>query len=75
MLIAQFQLLNDDQKEQVVWDSAMFLGNYDEGNTICDAYELFDFYVAFCYYLDRQEKAVITAHIYADQLPLMVTLN
>ncbi len=23
-----------------------FLSNYDEGNNMCDAYQLFDFYVA-----------------------------
>lgn len=75
MEILEFLSLEDHDKEQVVWQSATFLGNYDEGNIICDAYELFDFYVAFCYLLDRHENAIITAHSYADQLPLLVNLN
>ena len=75
MQIHQFEMLNDCDKEEEVWRHGTFLENFDEGNDMCDVYELFDFYVAFCYKLDKHGKATIIAHIYADQLPLMVNLN
>jgi hypothetical protein len=75
MRIHQFELLDDCEKEEVVWKFGTFIANFDEGNDLCDVYELFDFYVGFCYKLDKDEKATIITHIYADQLPELINLN
>ena len=68
-------MLNDCDKEEEVWRNCTFLENFDEGNDMCDVYELFDFYVGFCYKLNKHDKATIIAHIYADQLPAIVNRN
>ncbi len=75
MTIEQFLLLNDGEKEEAVWNDGIFLVNYDEGDDMCDTYELFDFYVAFCYKLHLNEKAKITAHVYPDEMPLLLKLE
>lgn len=74
MTIEKFELLNEWDKEEAVWDHGIFLNNYTEGNNICDAYELFDFFVSFCYELNKHEKAQITAKPFPDQLPHLYKL-
>lgn len=69
MTIDKFELLNDIDKEQVIWDYGTFLNNYTDDKDICDAYELFNFFVSFCYELGRNEKAEISAKPFAYQLP------
>ncbi|MEO5995295.1 MAG: hypothetical protein ABIN89_01275 [Chitinophagaceae bacterium] len=75
MQIEQFHLMNYVDKEESIWLDGIFLANYDEGNTMCDVYQLFNFYVAFCYELHRNEKASITAHILPDELPLLIQIK
>ena len=75
MQIDLFNALNDSDKEEAVWLDGIFLSNYDEGNVMCDVYQLFDFYVAFCYELHKNEKAAISAHVHPDDLPLLIKLN
>lgn len=69
MTIEEFELLNEAEKEEAVWNGGIFLINYDEGKEICDVYELHDFFVSFCYELNRNEKAQIIAKPHPDQLP------
>lgn len=71
MQIEEFQFLSDTDKEEAVWNDGIFLVNYDEGNNMCDVYELFDFFVAYCYKLHVNLKAKITAHVYPDELPFV----
>jgi hypothetical protein len=75
MQIDDFRALNDSDKEEFIWSDGIFMANYDEGNVICDVYQLFDFYVAFCYELQKNERAVITAHVNPDELPLLKKLD
>ena len=75
MTIEQFLSLSDSEKEEAVWKNGVFMSNYDEGNNMCDAYELFDFYVAFCYKLNKNEKASISAHENADELPFLLKVD
>ena len=75
MTIEKFELLNDSEKEEAVWDNGNFLNNYVEGNNICDAYELYDFFVCFCYELDKHDRAKITAKSDPDQLPYLFNLS
>ncbi len=72
MNIDQFLELSDNEKEKAVWDKGNFFKNYTEGVDICDVYELFNFYVAFCYKLHENEKAEITAHANADECPYLI---
>ncbi|MEO5998165.1 MAG: hypothetical protein ABIN89_15580 [Chitinophagaceae bacterium] len=72
MTIEQFKLLNDSEKEQAVWRDGVFLSNYDEWNSMFEVYKLFNFYVSFCYQLDKNEMAEITAYVYLDELPLLI---
>lgn len=73
MTIKQFELLNDTEKDEIVSIEGIFLANYDEGNDMCDVYQLFDFYVACCYELDKNDDPEISAHINADELPHLVS--
>lgn len=65
MTIEEYELLDDLQKEEAVWHYGVFLENYSKGTDICDAYELFDFFVFFWYKLDTHEKA----NFIADKAP------
>jgi hypothetical protein len=67
MQIDDFRALNDSDKEEFIWSDGIFMANYDEGNVICD--------VAFCYELQKNERAVITAHVNPDELPLLKKLD
>ena len=69
MTIEKFELLNDCDKEQVIWDHGTFLNNYNDDNDICDAYKLYDFFVSLCYELGKNEKAKISAKLFPYQLP------
>ena len=72
MTIDQFNVLNDAEKEQAVWRDGIFLSNYDESNSMFEVYRLFDFFVSFCYQLDKNEMAKITAHAHSNELPLLI---
>ncbi len=66
-----FQLLHEYEQEELVYEQGVFLGNYVRGNKICDVYQLKSFYVKFCYLLNIQGKAIITAFINPDTLPFL----
>lgn len=69
MEIEEFELLSYQEKDELILDHGIFLINYDEGNDMCDAYELFDFYVAICYKLDEDLRIEIVSAINPDNLP------
>jgi hypothetical protein len=75
MTIEEYEKMDDLHKEEAVWDHGVFLNNYSEGKNICDAYELYDFFVAFCYNLDTHERVKITAKKHPDQLPYLFKLG
>lgn len=72
MRLEKFNLLKDFEKEEAVWKDGIFLEHYDEGNDMCDVYQLFNFYVAFCYELHKNEKANISAYTKSDDLPFLI---
>lgn len=75
MTIEQFLFLNEVDKEEAIWRNGVFLKNSEDGNNLCDIYELFDFYVAFCYELDKNLKAKVIASTFQDSLPLLFKEN
>jgi hypothetical protein len=75
MTIDEFNQLSDDDKEEAIDNHGMFLASYDVCNAICDAYELFDFYVAFVYEIGVNKRAHITAHPNPDELPMLLRIH
>lgn len=74
MTIEQFNLLSNTQKENAISNNGIFLENYDEGNKQCDVYKLFEFYVAFCYEIGKNEPAQITTRASTDELPNLIKI-
>lgn len=69
MTIYEFNLLEHAEKEEMIWNYGTFLVNIDEGKKMCDVYELNGFYVAFCYELNKNLRATISAAVHAESLP------
>lgn len=69
MLIEHFDILTNDEKERVIWQHGKFLITYHDGLDMCDAYELFEFYVAFCFELNKRFNVEIVSSVYPDELP------
>ncbi len=71
MKLEEFQLLNDKDKEIVVWNNGVFLKNFNDGTYVCDVYKLFEFYIAFYYELHKLKRAKITAAVCQEALPVV----
>lgn len=71
MTMQEFQSLHEYEQEEIVFEEGVFLGNYVRANKICDVYHLDNFYVKFCYLLNSQGKAIITAFTNPDNLPFV----
>ena len=75
MEMQEFQELSIPEQEEIVWNYGKFLITYEDGIDMCDAYELFDFYVAFCYKLTTDFNVTIFCSFYPDGLPLLTKIN
>jgi hypothetical protein len=75
MTIEQFKLLHEYEQEEIVYQKSAFIGNYVRGNKICDVYQLFSFYVKFCYSLSLNDKGVITPFLSPDNLPFLKEID
>lgn len=75
MILHDFRLLHEYEQEELVYEEGVFLGNYVRGNKICDVYQLESFYVKFCYLLDKQGNAIVTAFLSADNLPFLEDID
>jgi len=71
----EFQLLHEYEQEEIIYENGVFLGNYVRGNKICDVYQLDSFYVKFCYLLNIQGSAIVTAFPRADNLPFLKDID
>ncbi len=74
MLIKQFNLLNDLEKEKTVSAVGIFLGYYEEHGYMSDIYKLFNFYVEFTYDIHKNEGVLITTNLNPEKLPVMVKI-
>ncbi len=74
MLIEQFVLLSDLEKQKVVSANGIFLGyNEDKGNT-CDIYAVFKFFVEFDYDIYQNEGVTSTACRNLEELPALADI-
>ena len=74
MLINQFNLLNDLDKQKTVSAAGTFLGYYQECGHMNDIYKIFNFYVEFAYDIYASEGVLITANLNLEKLPVMVKI-
>jgi len=68
MTIQHFQLLEDAEKELMLWTDGKFLTKIEEGHCQYDMYKLYNFYVSLFYELSVNKRAVIKASIFPEQL-------
>lgn len=71
MQIQEFEILPREAKEELVWKYGSFLATYNEGNELFDAYNLYEFYVVFCYTSNQLQSPEISVSVYPDQLPYL----
>jgi hypothetical protein len=56
MTIAEFNLLSEEEQDELVTDHGIYLLNYIQGDIMCDVYKVHNFFVKTCYNLISDEK-------------------
>ena len=70
MTMTEFKVLEPVEQDELVMDYGTHLINYYEGDTMCDVYKMYAFFVKFCYNINKQEKPSITALTGTDDFHL-----
>jgi hypothetical protein len=60
MTLQQFRLLSKVEQDEHVTNHGIFLINYIDGDSMCDVYKLYEFYVKFCYDVNDDKDPEIT---------------
>lgn len=75
MKLKKFNLLNQVEQEELLFEHGIFLSNHEGNNLLIDLYKLNLFYVECCYQLNKNEIAKITACDCIDLLPCLQTIQ
>jgi hypothetical protein len=76
MTIHQFNLLNEAEKQRVIWTDGVFLAKHTEGNFVYDVYQIEGFYVEISYRINSEyAKSMITALSDPDDLLFLDKMN
>lgn len=62
MTLDQFKLLTSPEQDEEVMNHGLFLINHIHGDTMCDVYRLYDFYVKFCYNVNNDDDPEIIVY-------------
>lgn len=75
MTIEKFQSLHEYEQEEIVFVKGVFLANYVIGDSICDVYQVYSFYVKFCYTLSFNSQAKVIVFDDPNELPFLHDIN